>query len=57
MIKSEPPGSLFKSWKIYIGGVFMNELKRKIKDLLEEIEDQKKLEELYQYAKMLLRSK
>lgn len=35
----------------------MNELRRKIKAILEEIKDQKKLEELYQYAKMLLRSK
>lgn len=34
----------------------MNELKQKIKELLEEIKDQNKLEELYQYAKMLLRS-
>ena len=42
---------------LHCGGVFMNELKQKIKDLLEEIKDQKKLEELYQYAKMLLRSK
>ena len=42
---------------LHIGGVFMNDLKQKIKDLLEEIKDQKKLEELYQYAKMLLRSK